>query len=277
MKKIRVILGALLVFLSVHINAQEDDKSLKIGLNLGAYLPSKSYAQFLDGSHPNGVNRILNDPNIRPQLEEALGYPITDWSFPTNMRYNISLFAGGYFGYELNNDVSFVLNTNLTRVSLEQVLLIRLDNPQNIQGQFHQGIISADERRFDIALGVETIFNEYGPLDFYAAGGGLVNYTQLEKHELRVSTFNYSIMRINVVGNQNQVIRGFGYGFFTQFGTRFKFNEQLSVDLGIELNVLTNRAYVNDLVENTGYSEELADKARGFKLNGNAYFRIIWN
>jgi hypothetical protein len=254
--------------------------SLKIGLNLGVQLPNKSYAQFLNGSHPYlGVSRILNDPIIRPQLEELFGYSIIDWDYPANLRYDITLVTGGYFALNLDEDFSFIMNIDLSKAKVTEILVINLDNPQNIQGEMEFANITAQEQRFNISLGVENVFNEFGPIKLYAAGGGLVNYIKLEKQELIIrDSRRYSIMRINPGSQfQNAVVDGFGYGLFGQFGVRYGFNEKFSFDLGLTADIFKNKGYVADLVENTGYSSILAEEAARFKLNAGVYFRIIWN
>ena len=75
------------------------------------------------------------------------------------------------------------MNLNLSKAKVTEVLVINLNNPQNIQGQKEIANVTAQEQRFDINLGVENVFNEIGPLKFYAAGGGLVTYIKLEKKE----------------------------------------------------------------------------------------------
>lgn len=271
----------VLAFLLFFITAKsQDDQGLKlrVGLNLGAQLPNKSFAQFLDGSHPNGVNRILTDYIVRPQLEELFGYQIIDWSFPANLKYDISLLAGGYLGLNIDEDFSIILNFNLSKVKTNEVLVINLDNPKNIQGQKELANISSEEQRFDLSLGIENVFNEFGPLEFYGAGGGLLNYIKLERHELIIrDSKRYSIMRIPPIYGQNRTIDGFGYGVFGQLGTRYRFSEKFSFDIGINLDLVKNAGYVNALVENTGYPSAWVEDASKFKLNGSAYFRIIWN
>ncbi len=277
MKRVTLI-SILFCCFFINTGNSQNTKKLSVGMNLGAYLPSKAYAVFLNGQHPNGVNRVLTDQIIRPQLEELFGYPIIDWTFPGNMRYDVNIFGGGYLGLRLDEDVSFIMNFNLLNANVNQPLIISLDNPQNIGGQTEQAIISAREQRFDVALGIENEFNQIGPLEFYGAGGGMVNYIRLDRHELVVrNTRRYSIMRLQLVGARNKVYDGFGYGAFGQIGARYYFNEKFSFDLGVEANVIRNKAYVSDLVENTGYSSTLAEDAAKFKLNGNIYFRIIWN
>lgn len=260
--------------------AQNSSPKLRIGLNLGAQLPNKSYAQFLNGSHPfYGVNRVLNDQYIRPELEQLFGYSIIDWNFPANLRYDISLVTGGYFALNLDEDFSFIMNLDLSKAKVTEALVINLDNPKNIQGEKEIATVTAQEQRFNISLGIENVFNEVGPIKFYAAGGGIVNYIKLEKQELIIrNTRRYSIMRVNPFNQyQNAVVDGFGYGLFGQLGLRYKFNEKFSFDLGLMADVSKNQGYVNDLAENTGYSQVMIDEASRFKLNAGAYFRIIWN
>lgn len=267
-----------LSFLVLTILGFNQEKRLSIGLNIGGYLPSKSYAQFLDGSHPTGIPRLMNDPMIRPELEEIFGYEILDWSYPANMRYDVNIYMGGYLGLRLDEDFSFIMNLDLMKTTVNQVLLFSLNNPQNIQGTFEQTKIRAEEQRFDISIGIENEFNEIGPLEFYAAGGGMVNYSKLTKHELIVrDTRRYNIMRYQYVGLQNRPYDGFGYGAFGQLGTRYYMNEKFSFDIGLNINVYRNKAYVEDLILDTGYPSAWAEDAAKFKLNGSVYFRMIWN
>ncbi|GEM_PF-3082023 len=281
-KQMLISLTSLVFFCSLTNKSigQEESKRLRLGLTMGAFLPSKAYARFLDGSHPNGVNRVLTDPNIRPQLEELFGYEIINWTYPGNMRYDINLYLGGHFSLRMDEDFSFIMNVNLMKTSVNQVLLISLNNPQNIGGTFEQAMINAVEQRFDLMLGLENEFGDYQGIEFYAAGGGLFNYNQLERHQLVIrNSLRYDIMRPQFIGGQGQRQRynGYGYGFFANLGLRYPVSQKFTLDLGVEVNLTQNKQYVSDLVENTGYPTAWAEEAGGFKLNGGAYLRMIWN
>lgn len=274
-KQILALLSCILIPCSFYA---QDDKRLSGGLNVGAYLPSKAYAIFLDGSHPTGIPRLMNDPNTRFELEQIFGYDIISWSYPANMRYDVNIYMGGYLALRMDEDFSFIMNLDLMNTSITQTLLFSLNNPQNIQGTFEQTTIKAKEQRFDITLGIENEFNQIGPLEFYIAGGGMVNYAKLVKHELIVRESKiYNIMRYDFTTLLNRPYDGFGYGAFGQLGTRYNTNEKFSFDLGINVNLYQNKAYIEDLVEDTGYSAVLVEDASKFKFNGSLYFRMIWN
>jgi hypothetical protein len=268
-----------LVFYSISCSQEEEKvKRIRFGVDFGVDFPNKQYAQFLDGYHPYGVSRLLNDPITRQQIETKLGYPILNWEFSQDNTYSGSVFTGLYLGFDLKPSFSLVMKLDFSVIRFSTPLVIRLNNPQNFTGEFETSIINAREQRFLYGLGIEKKFETETNFSPYVSLGASFNYIQLERHELIIAGTKYNIMRINnVQALTYQKIDGFGYGFYGEGGVSYLLNEKYSIAAGIVFSFQKNDKYVEKLTINSAYNTAKIEEAKGFLPSIGMYIRLIWN
>ena len=187
MNILRIILIPLLLVIYSVARTQEttEIKKIRFGLDIGLDVPNNRYSQFLEGSHPYGVGRYLNNRDTKRQIESELGYPIIGWEFSQQTNYQPAVFAGLYLGFDVKESLSVIMKLNFNVVKCNTPFVLALDNPRNFTGEFEQGEISATEQRFFYALGIEKKIELDNPkLTPYFAVGGSFNYIQLERHSL---------------------------------------------------------------------------------------------
>lgn len=260
--------------------SQEEEKIKKIrfGIDFGVDFPNKQYAQFLDGYHPNGVSRILNDPITRQQIETKLGYPILDWEFSQENTYSVSVFTGLYLGFDIKPSFSLVMKLDFSVIRFSTPLVIRLNNPQNFTGEYENSIINAREQRFLYGLGIEKKFETETNFSPYVSLGMSFNYIRLERHELLIAETKYNIMRINnLQAVSYQRTNGFGFGFYGEGGVSYLLNEKYSLATGAVFSFQKNEKYVENLTINSAYNTIKIEEAKGFLPSIGIYIRLIWN
>lgn len=280
MKGINIVITILLLAVYSMSFSQEEEKVKKIrfGVDFGVDFPNKEYAQFLDGYHPYGVSRILNEPTLRQQIETKLNYPIIDWEFSQNNKYTSSVFTGLYLGFDIKPSFSVVMKLDFSIIRFSTPLVLKLNNPQNFLGEFETSIINAREQRFIYGLGIEKKFETETKFSPYASLGLAFNYIQLERHELIIAGTKYNIMRIgNVQTGTQRKIDGFGYGFYGEGGVSYLLNDKYSIALGTTISLYKNENYVENLTINSAYNTLKIEEAKGYLPSINAYLRLIWN
>lgn len=281
-RKIILLLTASL-FISKTAYQQDGDnvKSMKVGLNLGVYLSSKSYAQFYDGSPNFAVYQILTNPQIRQSLENTFGYPIKNWTYPINVKYNLGYCIGGHFGVHLDDAASIVLDMNITNLTTNSILAIELDDPSatGVQQNIENAKLIGKEQRFDINLGFENEFYQGEIIRAYGTLGLSGNYIQQMNNELIIrDRMRYSIKRpINFYLPNDKKIDGFGYGAYGSLGIRYPLNEKFTLDLGVNVFFMKNKRFVEEITYKTNYTAEQIAQASKFKFNESVFFRLIWN
>lgn len=261
------------------ILGQEDVsiKKFRFGIDLGIGFPNKQYAQFLDGSHPFGVNRILTNPQTRQQLQDKLGYPIQGWEYSRNNEYPASFFSGVYLGFDINPSLSVIMKFDIGIIRFSTPLVIQLDNPRNFTGEYEQAQVNARERRFGYKLGVQKNFEIQSKLTCYISPGVGLNYIQLENQELIIRSTQYNITRVENLGLNYQKIDGFGYGLFLDNGISYVLNEKLTIAFGVEGRLQKNSDYIEQLTVGTSYLSEKVEKAKKFVPSFGTYIRLLWN
>lgn len=278
----RQIIYLTFLFLTTYnISCSQEEvevKKFRFGIDFGVDFPNKQYAQFLDGFHPFGVSRILNDPFTRPQIETKLGYPILDWEFSGDNRYSASVFTGLYLGFDIKPSWSIVMKLDFSVIRFSTPLVISLNNPQNFEGEFETAIINAREQRFIYGLGLEKKFEAQNNLTPYASLGASFNYIQLERHDLIIAGSSYNIMRINNVQSLNfRRVDGFGYGFYGEGGVSYLLNEKYSLAAGAVFRYQKNEKYVENLTINAAYNTIKVEEAKAYLPSIGGYIRLIWN
>ncbi|MGB1039830.1 MAG: hypothetical protein ACPGVD_03070 [Flavobacteriales bacterium] len=277
-KKLYLIITLSVFFGFSYSQDEAEIKKIRFGLDLGVNLPNKQFSKFLNGNHPFGVTRILNNTIIRQQIETKLRYPIKSWEFSENTSYNPTIYAGLYTGFDFKPNWSAIMKVNVSVLRFSTPFVIALDNPQNFTGEFEQATVTAREQRFGFELGLQKTFDLEHNLSMYAAGGGSFNYIQLEKQELVIAGTNYNITRIqNPQSLVIQQIDGFGYGVFVETGISYLLNEKFTISFGVQGSLQSNKEYVEELTEGSTYRKDDIDKAMGYLPSFNSYFRLIWN
>ena len=252
-------------------------KKLRFGIDLGMDFPNNQYAQFLDGSHPFGVNRILTNPQTRQQLQDEFGYPIKGWEYSRNNEYPASFFSGVYLGFDLNPSWSIIMKFDISIIRFSTPLVIALDNPRNFTGEFEQAAVNARERRFGYKLGIQKKIEIQPKLNYYFSPGVGFNYIQLENQELVIRSTKYNITRVQNLGLSFQKVDGFGYGFFFDNGVSYLLNEKFTIAFGAEGRIQKNSEYIEQLTEGTTYLNDNVEKAKKFVPSFGAYMRLLWN
>ena len=257
---------------------EEKTKKIRFGLDIGAHIFNNKPSQFLDGSHPFGVSRIINNPIQRQQIEAKLGYPIKGLEYSRNNTYTPTVFAGLYIGYDLNPEWSIVMKLNLSVIRFSTPLIIALDNPRNFTGEFEQATVTAQEQRFEYGLGIQRTYVFNSKIKFSLSAGGSFNYIQLEKQELVIRGVQYIITRIQSPQTLNfEQVDGFGYGLFAETGMLYGLNEKFSLGLFIQGSLTRNKQYIERLTEGTSYLRQSVEKASGFLPSFSSGIRVIWN
>mgnify|MGYP005987272243 FL=1 len=280
MNRLNIYITILFIsFYSISCSQEEDKvKKIRFGVDFGVDFPNKQFAQFLDGYHPYGVSRILNEPTTRQQIETKLGYPILDWEYSQDNSYSASVFTGLYLGFDIKPQLSIVMKLDFSVIRFSTPLVLRLDNPQNFTGEYETAIINAREQRFTYALGVEKKIDTETKVSPYVGIGASLNYIQLERHDIVIAQTSYNIMRINnVQALTYQKIDGFGYGGYIEGGVSVLLNEKYSLGVGTNINVIRNEKYVENLTINSAYNKVKIEEAKGFLPSIGLYVRLIWN
>ncbi len=268
----------LFFFIFSSVSGQEElsKNSFHFGIDLGIDFPNKQYAQFLDGSHPSGVNRILSNPQTRLRLQEDLGYPIKSWEYSRNNEYPASFYSSIYLGFDVSSSWSLIMKFQLAIIRFSSPLVIQLDNPRNFTGEFEQAQVSARERRFGYSLGIQKNIEIQPNLTYYLAPGLGLNYIQLENQELIIRSARYNITRVENSGLNSQRLQGFGYGFFFDNGVSAKLNDNFTLALGIEGRLQKNSQYIDQLTIGSSYVRENVESAKKFVPSFSAYVRLLW-
>ena len=280
-KHIFILIALFLVIYHIGYSQDEtEDKPNKFsfGIDIGVNFPNNASAQFLDGSHPFGVQRILTNPQQRQQIEAQLGYPIKGWEYSRNNTYNPTVYACLFLGFNVNPEWSVIMKLNFSVLRFSTPLVIELDNPQNFTGEFEQATVTAQEQRFGYELGIQREFPIQNKLDFTVMGGLSFNYIQLERQEFIIRSTNYVITRIqNFQTLTYRQIDGFGYGVLFESGVKYELSNKFTLGLYVQGSLNKNSQYIEELTEGTTYLKQSIEEASGFLPSFGTCFRLIWN
>ena len=273
-KLLIVFTGSYFTFFS---QQESKIKKFRFGIDLGIDFPNNQSAQFLDGSHPFGVSRILANPQTRQKLQDQFGYPINGWEYAWNNEYPASFYSGVYLGFDVKSTWSFIMKFDLAMIRFSTPLVIELDNPRNFTGEFEQARVNARERRFGYKLGIQKNIEIQPKLNYFVAPGIGFNYIQLENQELVIRSDNYDITRLQNAGLTVQRVDGFGYGMFLDKCVTLLLNEKFTIAFGLEGRLTKNSQYIERLTEGSLYLVENIENAKKFVPSFGTYLRILWN
>lgn len=244
----------LLIFtLGANLAIGQRDSSYAVGLGIymDYYLPGNTTANFYNGQDNNRLQNTLNNPQIRDQIEEALGgYTFQLAEYANDMRYNNALAFHLELDYRFGNNwkasIGFI-SANIEAVGNFTLLVDRVNrNNQTNDPYLEKSTINGKESRSHILLGLGKLF----PLNdgfFASADAGFnMNFIEVTSNKFQVASRNFSLpLYNNQLNPQVQNINTFGSGFYLAGGVGYELPNGYGFSL--KLNYINTRVNVNDV------------------------------
>ena len=247
-----LLAGLLLPSLLPAQNRVDTIPTLNFGIYAGYYLPNDATASYYSGQDNNRLKNLLSAPRIRDQIENSLGgYPFELRELANNMSYNNA------FSFELELDYRFPSNWSLTANFIRATLraegnftleVQRVNRGQSTVPYIERALITGEEARSHIHLGLAKIF----PLqsEFYALvqGGVDFNFVEVGKNQMIIADRNYRLSTNNMAqNNQPREITTSGMGFFVAGGLGYELDS--GYGLRLKTTILNSTINVNEVVE----------------------------
>lgn len=222
-----------------------------MGIYMDYYMAGNATANFYNGRDNNRLQNTLNNPQIRDQIEEALGgYTFQLAEYANDMRYNNALAFHLELDYRFGNNwkasLGFI-SANLESVGNFTLLVDRVNrNNQTNDPYLEKSAISGKESRSHILLGLGKLF----PLadGFYASvdAGFNMNFIEATSNQFQVASRSFSLpLYNNQLNPQVQKINTFGSGFYLAGGLGYELPNGYGFSL--KLNYINTRINVNDV------------------------------
>ncbi len=222
------------------------EKNLVIGFSVGGFLANKHTGYRYDGSdieydglYDYGFQKLLFNAQIQNQISNELGLSNTDFSiseFPDPARYRPAVSIGLTAGYYVSEPLAFFVEGIFTRLNLNNVLVLEYDNPSSTLTQvtYENAIVRGREQRFDLNAGIHLDLNSGEQLMFYTELAASINSTRALHNEVQVRSLKYVLTSFNRTTNAYPLADwgGMGFGGSGGLGMRYKFNQQITFDIG---------------------------------------------
>lgn len=250
-----------------------DKRGLIFGINMGMLKGNSYNAMNYSGDtirNENSINYILKNiyqyNEIKHELNERNFHL---YSVPSNMSYDASIMVGFYARYNYNNTTGVFLQFNYSKLSTNGLFSLSIDSATftSEPALRYFSIYGLEERTYiDLGIHKELYLGE--KTNFFIEGGINFTNTVVKKNGIKINNLDLSI--INVYGNQPYVpgsgsqpyeVRqgGIGFGFFGGCGINLNFNDNISVDPGLNLYYQS--------INLTGYDQ--------YRLNYYLYVRLM--
>jgi hypothetical protein len=251
--KIIIILFAVLFFNLNSLFAQkqkEAEDSVKqnrawsFGINCGAMFANRYQANFYDGAagNQNTIGYILDNPYYNADIHRALNDTFALYGMPTKMKYNPTFAVGFILKKNINNHLGVFAQFNYSKLTAQDQFTLKIGatpvgsafpNLQNYS-------IWGKEERINIDIGVSGEMYFAPKIYGFLEGGFNLNNTRVLENKIAIGTLEYSI--INIYGNQQYIPNtqlqeyavhegGLGIGGFLSPGVKFKFNDNVAIDV----------------------------------------------
>lgn len=243
------------------VSYKDNGRGWIFGLNFGVYYPSKSTANYYNGSpeNENNVNLILDNYYRRNELMNALDNPdsIALFGLPTDMHYKLAIQPGIYAQYCFNSRLALVIQFNYMQLKANDVIIFEIDpKPYATEPDLSLNPMRGIEERVYADIGLKRTFPQTAGLSYFLIGGINVNSTKVKKSSFYVNEKEFSM--INIYGDNTYVPNsnvqtyniyqgGIGFGMHISAGVALKFGNGIVMEPGVATHWL--------MVKLKGYSD----------------------
>ena len=223
----------MLVSLGLRAQVKRDSASLRVGIYAGYYISGNETARYYAGTDNNRLINQLNNPNIRPQIIEALGnYNFTLAEPAQDMVYNNA------FAFELSGEILLrnywyisgrFINARLTASGIFTLDVQRTPQGGGPPNNLEQVQIGGQETRSHIDLGLGKQIELGENLYFLLEGGFDLNFVEVVNNEFFVNEERFVLPTFtdplnpqanpgNTVGTGFYAMGGIGYELPSGYG-----------------------------------------------------------
>lgn len=218
-----------ILFSTASISAQRDTaKAFGFAIYANYYLPGHATANFYNGKDNNRLTNLLNNPQIRDRIEEALGgYEFSLQEYANDMRYNNAFAFALELDYRFGNNwkasVQFI-NAQVEAVGNFTLLVNRVNrNNQTNDPYLEKATIAGTETRSHIILGLGKIFTLSDGFIASTEAGYNMNFVEATSNKIIVAERDFSLpLYNNQLNPQAQQITTFGSGFYLGAGVGYE-------------------------------------------------------
>lgn len=228
---------SIVFLMSAKILAQETDtiSPWTLGIGVGYYMADDNTANFYNGSDNNRLNYILNEPNTRAQIRDALGgYEFELAEYAQDMTYrntgSFELQIAYNFGKNWNISLHFH-NVRLTASGIFTLRVDRMNDNNTTEPYLEQANISGTETRSHIDLGFGKRFDIGSGFYVPAEIGFDLNFTEVKENIARIAGRNFSLGVYNDFSNRQATITTSGTGIYASTGIGYKFPDDYAIIL----------------------------------------------
>jgi len=252
---------------------QKDLRGLIFGINMGMFKGNSYNAMNYNGDtlkNENSINYILKNSYFYNEIKHELNERnFRLYALPGNMSYDASIMVGFYARYNYNNTTGLFISFNFTKLNTNGLFALSVDSATfTSEPALRYFPIYGLEERTYIDLGLHKEYYLGEKTNFIVEGGINFTNTLVKKNGITINNLDLSI--INVYGSQTPIpgsgaipyeVRqgGISFGFFGGCGLNLNFNDNVSVDPGLNIYYQS--------INLTGYEQ--------YRLNYYLYVRLM--
>lgn len=225
------------------------EKGFQAGFFAGTYLANKYTSTLYDGYglDVNGNKNTFYNSALYTQIvvvnggyngqpdriAEALGVQHGEWSFsesdmPVNLKYAIAFMAGGSLRYQINEQSSFLLNANTSKLTVNGEFTIvtqTISNGSLQPQQIRTCALAGSEQRVLLQFGYQHMLNEDAKVSPFMEYGLNVTMSKFIRNLANVNgllldlSYNYLYPRGSA--ERSQYLSGVGLGAYAVLGINF--------------------------------------------------------
>jgi hypothetical protein len=254
MKKSFLLIALFTLSISAQrINAQDNRIDLTgwdLGLNFGFYVPPAYHAHFYNGAaeNVNNLDFIFGNSFQYNDIYNSLNAndTIIITGMPQNMRYTSTFTGGIYFRRTFKNDLGFSIQFNVAKLTATDLFQVEVD-PDYIltEPDYRLFNIWGKEDRVNIDIQMSKFFRIKNEMFIPFMELGLnINSTRVQEHKIKINNLEYSLVNVFLNGSYipgapqtqyNVQQGGVSIGATASGGLKMVFNENLSIDPGVQL------------------------------------------
>ena len=229
---------------------QNDEEPVKqnhawsFGINCGAAFANRYQANFYDGAdgNQNTISYILGNPYYVADIHRALNDTFSLYGMPSKMKYSPSFAVGFIFKKNINNHLGVFAQFNYSKFTAEDQFTLKIGATPvgSAFPNLENYAIWGKEERINIDLGVSGEMYFAPKIYGFLEGGFNLNNTRVIENKISIAGTDYSL--INIYGNQPYIPNtqlqeytvhegGIGLGAFISPGVKFKFNDNVAIDV----------------------------------------------
>gem|GEM_PF-4030361 len=214
-------------------------RGLFFSFQIGGYVPSKVDAEYYNNASSRSYNeqKIWNE-YYREQIKEELGFELDDessFTYPYPMKYKMGVAFAFQAGYKLRRQLSVFGTLNYTSLKLENYFNIPIPDYEREKANHsenYKGIISAQEDRIIVELGLHQAFIRPKSWHPYLEGGGTFVYTKVNSHEMVIGSLHIPYDIYDAGYEVEKDVGGPSWGVFMNGGIDFPINRRFSGAIG---------------------------------------------